>query len=208
MQVQLRKKFFPEWLTRVDLGAVYETNADEVKYVVGAKKSFELSDDGLLSLDVKASYRCVCTPVYRSRVRRLPLRRLSRDTRASEETASTVFGKPSFARDVHTHREESSFAALPRRTTGMGVVSRGATDVGVVALGPRRSFSATNKPLKGEAKGNMELSRKIFNFTEDQDLKMKIGAAAHSKMMYAQIRENNWTLNVDANGRWDVRYDL
>lgn len=125
-KVQLRKKFFPEWLTRVDLGAVYETNADEVKYLVGAKKSFELSDDGLLSLDVKASY----------------------------------------------------------------------------------SFSATNKPLKGEAKGNMELSRKIFNFTEDQDLKMKIGAAAHSKMMYAQIRENNWTLNVDANGRWDVRYDL
>jgi hypothetical protein len=59
MQVQLRKKFFPEWLTRVDLGAVYETNADEVKYVVGAKKSFELSDDGLLSLDVKASYRFV-----------------------------------------------------------------------------------------------------------------------------------------------------
>lgn len=63
VQVQLRKKFFPEWLTRVDLGAVYETNADEVKYVVGAKKSFELSDDGLLSLDIKASYGCVCTPV-------------------------------------------------------------------------------------------------------------------------------------------------
>jgi len=29
-KVQLRKKFFPDFITRVDLGAVYETNADEV----------------------------------------------------------------------------------------------------------------------------------------------------------------------------------
>jgi hypothetical protein len=72
----------------------------------------------------------------------------------------------------------------------------------------RCSFSASNKPLKGEAKGTLELSRKIFNFTEDQDLKLKIGASAHDRMMYAQLRENNWTLNVDANGKWDVRYDL
>ena len=41
----------------------------------------------------------------------------------------------------------------------------------------RCSFSASNKPLKGEAKGTLELSRKIFNFTEDQDLKLKIGAS-------------------------------
>ena len=69
-QVQLRKKFFPEWLTRVDVGAVYETNADEVKYVVGGKKSFELSDDGLLSLDLKASYRCVDTRMRREWITR------------------------------------------------------------------------------------------------------------------------------------------
>mmetsp|Transcript_38648 Transcript_38648/g.74098 ORF Transcript_38648/g.74098 Transcript_38648/m.74098 type:complete len:171 (-) Transcript_38648:62-574(-) len=125
-KVQLRKKFFPEWVTRLDIGALYETNADEVKYVVGGKKSLELSDDGLMSLDIKGTY----------------------------------------------------------------------------------SFSASNKPLKGIAKGNIELTRKIFNFTEDQDLKVKIGCASHNKVMYAQLRENNWTLNIDANGRWDVRYDL
>lgn len=125
-KVQLRKKFFPEWITRVDLGAVYSTNADEVKYVVRGKKSFELSDDGLLSLDLKGTY----------------------------------------------------------------------------------SFSASNKPLRGEAVGKVELSRKIFNFTEDQDLKLKIGCSSHNKLMYAQLRENNWTLNLDANGHWDVRYDL
>lgn len=25
---------------------------------------------------------------------------------------------------------------------------------------------------------------------------------------YFQVRENNWTLNADANGKWNVRYDL
>mmetsp|Transcript_39898 Transcript_39898/g.55462 ORF Transcript_39898/g.55462 Transcript_39898/m.55462 type:complete len:169 (-) Transcript_39898:170-676(-) len=123
-KVQLRKKFFPEILTRLDVGAAYETNVDEVKYVLAGKKSFELSDDGLLSLDLKGSY--------------------------------TMF----------------------------------------------------NKPLKGQARGRVELSRKIFNFTEDQDLKLKIGFSSEDKKMYAQIRENNWTLNVDAGGRWNVRYDL
>lgn len=25
---------------------------------------------------------------------------------------------------------------------------------------------------------------------------------------YLQIRENNWTLNADMNGRWNIRFDL
>lgn len=25
---------------------------------------------------------------------------------------------------------------------------------------------------------------------------------------YLQIRENNWTLNADMNGKWNVRFDL
>lgn len=29
-----------------------------------------------------------------------------------------------------------------------------------------------------------------------------------SQVPYMQIRENNWTVNADANGRWNVRYDL
>ncbi|XP_010266251.1 PREDICTED: outer envelope pore protein 21, chloroplastic-like isoform X2 [Nelumbo nucifera] len=28
------------------------------------------------------------------------------------------------------------------------------------------------------------------------------------KVPYLQIRENNWTLNADINGRWNVRFDL
>mmetsp|Transcript_30226 Transcript_30226/g.66038 ORF Transcript_30226/g.66038 Transcript_30226/m.66038 type:complete len:171 (-) Transcript_30226:86-598(-) len=125
-KVQLRKKFFPEFVTRLDIGATYETNKDEVKYMLAGKKRFELSDDGLLSLDLKGNY----------------------------------------------------------------------------------NFNASSKPFKGEGTGRVELSRKIFNFTEDQDLKLKIGMSSADKLMYMQVRENNWTLNINQKGRWDVRYDL
>ncbi|XP_011627523.1 outer envelope pore protein 21, chloroplastic isoform X2 [Amborella trichopoda] len=29
-----------------------------------------------------------------------------------------------------------------------------------------------------------------------------------TEVPYFQIRENNWTLNADGNGKWNVRYDL
>eukprot|EP00854_Cymbomonas_tetramitiformis_P014066 gene14066-16628_t len=125
-RVQLRKKFFPQTLTRLDLGALYTTDADDIRYCMKAKKSVELSDDGLLSLDFKGA----C------------------------------------------------------------------------------SVSASRKPLRADFTGCAELSRKVFNFTEDQDLKLKIGYNAKDKVVYAQVRENNWTLNMDVNGRWGIRYDL
>eukprot|EP00899_Mesostigma_viride_P015925 jgi/Mesvir1/24333/Mv11014-RA.1 len=121
----LRKKFFPEVLTRVDVGAKYDTENEEVVYAVAAKKSFELSEDGLLSLDLKAGY------------------------------------------DFHAGQK------------------------------------------KGALKGFVEISQKIFNFTEDQDLKLKLSYDVFGRNLYAQIRENNWTLNTDLkNKKWSIAYDL
>ena len=55
----------------------------------------------------------------------------------------------------------------------------------------------------------MELTQKIFNFQEDQDLKLRLGFnAGAGAILYGQIRENNWTFNTDFKDRWDVRYDL
>jgi hypothetical protein len=54
----------------------------------------------------------------------------------------------------------------------------------------------------------VELSYKVFNFTEDQDLKLKIGYNVVKQKPYFQIRENNWTLNAEVNGGWSVNYDL
>ncbi|KAK6939193.1 hypothetical protein RJ641_028724 [Dillenia turbinata] len=46
------------------------------------------------------------------------------------------------------------------------------------------------------------------NFQEDQDVRVKVGFEVFEKVPYLQIRENNWTVNADLNGRWNVRYDL
>ena len=121
----VRKKFFPEAvLYRVDMGLSYATTADDVKYGIAGKKSFELTDDGLTTLDVK----------------------------------------------------------------------------GGVTMG--------SKARHAEVSGAVELTQKIFNFQEDQDLKLRLGYDLAKQKLYGQIRENNWTFNTDFKDRWDVRYDL
>ncbi len=42
----------------------------------------------------------------------------------------------------------------------------------------------------------MELSQKVFNFTEDQDLKIRVGYDVARRQPYGQLRENNWTLDT------------
>ena len=50
----VRKKFFPDaFLSRVDMGLSYATTQDDVTYGICGKKSFDLTDDGLTTLDVK-----------------------------------------------------------------------------------------------------------------------------------------------------------
>eukprot|EP00270_Netrium_digitus_P020046 TRINITY_DN810_c0_g1_i1.p1 TRINITY_DN810_c0_g1~~TRINITY_DN810_c0_g1_i1.p1 ORF type:complete len:174 (-),score=30.84 TRINITY_DN810_c0_g1_i1:308-829(-) len=125
----LRKKFFPELLTNVNVGAKVDMETKEVTYSLQGKKSWELTNNGLLSLDLKAGY----------------------------------------------------------------------------------SYQANAQ--KGTPKGTVELSQKVFNFTEDQDLKIKLGYNMVSRGPYLQLRENNWTLNADLKNnakdiRWSVAYDL
>jgi hypothetical protein len=121
----VRKKFFPDaFLSRVDMGLSYATTQDDVTYGISGKKSFELTDDGLTTLDVKGG-------------------------------------------------------------VSMGSRSRGA-----------------------DVDARVELTQKIFNFQEDQDLKLRVGVDLSSRKVYGQIRENNWTFNTDFKEKWDVRYDL
>ncbi|KAL3633171.1 hypothetical protein CASFOL_026155 [Castilleja foliolosa] len=56
--------------------------------------------------------------------------------------------------------------------------------------------------------GAAELVWSIFNFKKDQDLRLKVGYDVADKLPYLQIRENNWTFNVDGDRKWNVRYDL
>ncbi|KAF3791257.1 Outer envelope pore protein 21B [Nymphaea thermarum] len=62
--------------------------------------------------------------------------------------------------------------------------------------------------IEKRRKGKFELTWRIFNFREDQDIRLRVGYEMFEKVPYLQIRENNWTLNADAKGRWNLRYDL
>ncbi|GMN34708.1 hypothetical protein TIFTF001_004840 [Ficus carica] len=56
--------------------------------------------------------------------------------------------------------------------------------------------------------GAAELSWAILNFQKEQDVRIKFGYHVIEQVPYFQLRENNWTFNVDRNGRWNVRFDL
>ncbi|GBG87084.1 hypothetical protein CBR_g44541 [Chara braunii] len=119
----LGKKYYLDGLTKVDVGARYHTELGEVLYTVGGKKKMNITDNGLLSLDVK----------------------------------------------------------------------------GRVTYG-----SKTKEP---DYKASVELSQKVFNVTEGQDLEILLGYEAVNRRPYARLRENNWTFNTDFHA-WTVMYDL
>jgi len=121
---QLKRKFFPELLTGLDIGARFDSQLKEFTYDIQGKKTLPVTDNGLLSVDLKGGY----------------------------------------------------------------------------------NYNPGSR--KGKPRGVVELSYKVFNFTEDQDLKLKIGYNAFKQTPYFQIRENNWTLNHELNGGWNVIYDL
>ena len=162
-KVALRKKFFPEasnpWYTRADLGASYESTTDEILYGVDAKKCFELSPDGLLTLDTKgglqmsASRKKVCYEARRGTKRK------------------------GFRKEWFVFVFAFSSVTVNARVQSIN------TDTSV-------------SPFTQVWKGKVELSQKIFNFTEDQDLKIKLGYDIARRTPYGQFRENNWTLDT------------
>lgn len=86
------------------------------------------------------------------------------------------------------------------------------TDNGLLALDLKGSYSFNANDKAGVPRAVVELSQKVFNFTDDQDLKLKLGVNLIQKRPYLQIRENNWTVNAELRGgsdvAWSVIYDL
>ncbi|KAJ8538210.1 hypothetical protein K7X08_014750 [Anisodus acutangulus] len=64
-----------------------------------------------------------------------------------------------------------------------------------------------NIPEK-KPRGAAEFTWSIPNVNKDQDMMLKVGYEVVEKVPYFQIRENNWTLNVNSNWKWQVRYAL
>ncbi|KAF7829460.1 outer envelope pore protein 21, chloroplastic-like [Senna tora] len=59
-----------------------------------------------------------------------------------------------------------------------------------------------------KSRGAAEFSWSIFNFQKDQDVRLRVGYEVFEQVPYLQIRENNWVINADYKGRWNVRFDL
>ncbi|XP_047329465.1 outer envelope pore protein 21B, chloroplastic-like [Impatiens glandulifera] len=79
---------------------------------------------------------------------------------------------------------------------------------GLVKFNVKGQCNVDNEFKERKAKGAAEFSLTILNFKKDQDVRLKVGYELIKKLAYMQIRENNWTLNVDAKGAWNIRYDL
>ncbi|KAJ8461585.1 hypothetical protein OPV22_034511 [Ensete ventricosum] len=74
------------------------------------------------------------------------------------------------------------------------------------SLRGKKAFPVTASGLS-LARGAVELAWNILNFQKDQDVRTKIGYDICDQVPYFKIRENNWTLHADINGKWNVRFD-
>ncbi|KAJ8647214.1 hypothetical protein MRB53_000237 [Persea americana] len=62
---------------------------------------------------------------------------------------------------------------------------------------------------KKNARAAAELTWGILNFQQDQDIQLKLGYDVSDNVVpYLKLRENNWSLTADLNGRWNIRFDL
>lgn len=93
---------------------------------------------------------------------------------------------------------------------------------GLFSFDIKGRYDVDNKYTEQNGKGAAELTWSILNFQEDQDIQLKLGYEVSNNSCYAgsnkihkvlqipylKIRERNWTLKADINGRWNIRYDL
>ena len=60
--------------------------------------------------------------------------------------------------------------------------------------------------------GRVAVTQKVFNFTEDQDIKFKVGFDLPRQRAFGQVQENNWTLLIERekfkSTKWSLKYDL
>ncbi|XP_022772544.1 outer envelope pore protein 21, chloroplastic-like isoform X1 [Durio zibethinus] len=94
------------------------------------------------------------------------------------------------------------------RYTVRGKKSFLVTNNGLVNFVVKGRYDVDQEFKGGESEGAAEFTFSIFNFQRDQDVRLKLGYEVFEQVPYLQIRENNWTLNADMNGRWNIRFDL
>jgi hypothetical protein len=102
-----------------------------------------------------------------------------------------------------TRRDDVRYGARARKTFD---VSPSRDGMSTVTIQGGVSYGAKNH--KPEVEGTVELTHKVFNFQEDQDLRLRLGYDLVTRKPYAHIRENNWGFKTDFQRAWSITYDL
>ncbi|CAM8910780.1 unnamed protein product [Rhodiola kirilowii] len=79
---------------------------------------------------------------------------------------------------------------------------------GLVRFNIKGQYDVDREFHERKARKAAEFTWSILNFRDGQDVRFKLGYEVSDKVTYFQIRENNWSLNGDSSGKWNVRYDL
>ncbi|KAK9164886.1 hypothetical protein Scep_000077 [Stephania cephalantha] len=82
------------------------------------------------------------------------------------------------------------------------------TDDGLLSLKVKAAGDSDTDFGEKNGKAAAELILTKLNFRVDQDIRLKVGYEMSEQVSYAQIREDNWTFNLDNKGRWNLRFDL
>lgn len=130
----------------------------------------------------------------------------------------TVYGAPSYCSALIRHFYPNLSASLgvglqydkedKLRYRVRGKKAFFVTSNGLLSFNVKGRCDVDKEFRERKSKGAAEFSWSIFNFRNGQDVRLKLGYELFEKVPYVQIRENNWTLNADINGKWNVRYDL
>jgi len=102
-----------------------------------------------------------------------------------------------------TTRDDVRYGARVRKTLDVSAARDGMTTIKAKA-----GVSYGAKDHRALIDGSIELEHKVFNFQEDQDLRVRLGYDMATSQPYAQLRENNWTFNTDFRNNWSVCYDM
>lgn len=82
------------------------------------------------------------------------------------------------------------------------------TNDGLISFNVKGRCDVDKEFKQRNSKAATEVSWSIYNFHREQDVRFRIGYEVITKVPYLQIKENNWTLNADMNGKWNVKFDL
>uniref|UniRef100_A0A7S3XD11 Uncharacterized protein n=1 Tax=Picocystis salinarum TaxID=88271 RepID=A0A7S3XD11_9CHLO len=220
-RAKLRKRYFPKHLGfHVDVGAEYATDADEIRYGVKGRKKWELSEDGLLSLDFKSKVQFSQMKRKGDACAKLELSQkiFNFTVRETSRVGSKRTFEPNDGRWKRTHAQSQGVRNERRNGRGGRLdVRRNEAKRHALIDGGRSSATRhlaferdererqrTFTNARTDRRGRLRCVR----VQEDQDLKIKVGLDVLRRNVYAQIRENNWTLSTDMRGSWHVSYDL